>query len=126
MRRQSDFKCWVVVILLVMVFLSLTYPAWGGVETSTSVVVSPPVLTDQVPPHPGGIPTPSFQVRVCPIPDGVSQNGAGDLGVNGPMTTVEGPGGLSLVHLRRDSYRSPDQDLLGRLTEMATEQPPLF
>ena len=39
---------------------------------------------------------------------------------------IEGSRLISLDRLRREQYRYPDQDLAGRMIEMATECPPLF
>ena len=39
---------------------------------------------------------------------------------------IEGSRIISLDRLRREQYRYPDQDLAGRMIEMATECPPLF
>lgn len=58
------------------------------------------------------------------------------LGVTIPVSQVPEPSfspeviepslGLSLDQLRRKAHRYPDQDLLGRFAEAATECPPLF
>ncbi len=40
--------------------------------------------------------------------------------------TVETPFTLTLDRLRREQYRAPDEDLLGRFAQASTECPPLF
>ena len=42
------------------------------------------------------------------------------------IIVVEAPKRLSLDRLRRESSRYPEQDLIGRFVECATECPPLF
>ncbi len=43
-----------------------------------------------------------------------------------PEQVVENPRLISFDRLRRESYRYPDQDLLGRWIEVSTQLPPLF
>lgn len=42
------------------------------------------------------------------------------------LGVVEGSGGLSLERLRRELNRYPDDDLLGRFVQVATERPPFL
>jgi rare lipoprotein A len=43
-----------------------------------------------------------------------------------PLMTIEGTASFSLDRLRREAARYPDQDLLGRFSEVITEPAPLF
>ena len=80
-----------------------------SVQLVVSPVVSMPVSED----HPA-VTEPVPLVETAPKAEAIR-----------PMT-VEGYGGLSLDQLRREVVRYPDQGLLGRFVEKATELPPLF
>ena len=97
--------------------LGLWFVVCGIFAAFSSAALSESAPNSNIPPVPSRSPYPSI---VRPLETRV--------GADQPMRpmTVEGEFRISLDRLRRELYRYPDQDLVGRFFELLTERPPLF